>query len=67
MMAGVFARALYLYYAVVFIVLIPAMTYEVLKERWPKIILIICIPAYALLSWSFTKIFKANGGFKRKL
>ena len=65
-MAGVFGRVLSLYYAVAFIVLIPAMTYEVLKERWPKTILVIRIPAYALLSWSFYKTFKATGGFKRK-
>jgi hypothetical protein len=64
-MAGTFRKAFFLYHAVAFVVLIPATTYEVLKERWPKRILVICIPAYALLSWSFYKTFKATGENKR--
>ena len=35
-MAGTFTRAFFLYYAVAFVVLIPATYYEFLKERWPK-------------------------------
>ena len=65
-MAGTFRRVFFLYYAVAFVVLIPATTYEVLKEQWPKTILLICIPAYALLSWSFYKMFKATEEGKRK-
>jgi hypothetical protein len=49
-MAETFTRAFWLFYAVTFIVLIPASIYEVLKEGLPKIILVICIPAYAFLS-----------------
>jgi len=65
-MAGTFRRGFFLYYAVAFVVLIPATTYEILKERWPKTILMICIPAYALLSWSCYKTFRAAGEEKRK-
>ena len=65
-MAGLFARAVFLYYALAFVVLIPATAYEALKERWPKTILVICIPVYALLSWSFYKTFKATKEGKRK-
>jgi hypothetical protein len=65
-MAGTFTRAFYLYYAVAFVVLIPATTYEVLEKRWPKTILVVLYPAYALLSWSFYKMFKAARKEKRK-
>jgi hypothetical protein len=65
-MPGTFRRAFLLYHAVALVVLIPATTYEVLKERWPKTILLFCIPAYAFLSWSFYKTFKTTGKDKRK-
>ena len=65
-MAGTFTRVFYLYYAVAFVVLIPPTTYEVLKEQWPKTILVVLYPAYALLSWSSYKMFKAAGQEKRK-
>jgi hypothetical protein len=65
-MAGSFRRAVYFYYAAAFVILIPATTYEVLKERMPKTILLICLPAYALLSWSFYKMFKTAGRDNRK-
>jgi hypothetical protein len=65
-MAGTFKRAFFLYYAVAFVVLIPATTYEVLKERWPKTILVILYPAYALLAWGCYKLYKAAREGKRK-
>jgi hypothetical protein len=65
-MAGTFTRAFYLYYAVAFVVLIPATYYEFLNERWPKTILVFLYPAYAVLAWSFYKLFKAAGKGKRK-
>jgi hypothetical protein len=40
-MAETFTRAFWLFYAVTFIVQIPASIYEVLKEGLPKIILVI--------------------------
>ena len=65
-MAGAFTKAFFLYYAVAFVVLIPATTYEFLQERWPKTILVILYPAYALLAWGSYKAFKASGKDKRK-
>jgi len=35
-----------------FIALIPAVTYKVIKEGWPKKILFFVIPGYAVLSWA---------------
>jgi hypothetical protein len=51
-------KAYYLYQAVGFVVLVPVMTYEVFKMRIPKVVLLVCIPAYCVLAVGSYQIFK---------
>ncbi|MDP9162083.1 MAG: hypothetical protein M3O09_17890 [Acidobacteriota bacterium] len=51
-------RWLTLYLSVAFIALIPIMSYHVVRENQPKKILLLVIPCYVLLAWSFYAGFK---------
>jgi hypothetical protein len=51
-------KTYYLYQAVGFLVLVPVMTYEVFKMHIPKIVLLVCIPAYCVLAIGCHQIFK---------
>jgi hypothetical protein len=53
-------RWIYLYLSVAFIVGIPFMSYKVITMGAPKTVLLIVIPGYLLLSWSFYSIFKCR-------
>jgi hypothetical protein len=48
-----------LYFSVAFIMLIPIMCYLIVAQGTPKIILLIVIPFYLLMSVGFYKAFKA--------
>jgi hypothetical protein len=50
-------KAYYLYQAVGFVVLVPVMTYEVFKMHIPKIVLLVCIPAYCVLAIGSYQLF----------
>jgi hypothetical protein len=52
-MAFTFSRIRSRYTAIGFLVLVPVMTYYVLKTNEPKIILVILIPLYLVLARSF--------------
>jgi hypothetical protein len=53
-------RWIFLYLSIAFIVGIPAMSYKVITMEAPKTLLLIVIPGYLLLSWSFYSIFKSR-------
>jgi hypothetical protein len=55
---GTIAKAYYLYVAIGFIVLIPVMIREVFVLGIPKIVLLIAIPGYLVLSLGFYQLFK---------
>jgi hypothetical protein len=46
------------YRAIAFVVLIPVMSYSVVKEGLPQTTLLFVIPCYILLAWSFYMVFK---------
>jgi hypothetical protein len=48
-----------LYQTIAFIALIPIMSYHVIAEGQPKKILLICIPAYAVLAYGSYQLYKA--------
>ncbi len=52
-------RGYTLYAAIGFVVLIPVVTYHTVSAGLPKKILLIVIPAYILMPWSFFSVFKA--------
>ncbi len=53
-------RWIYLYLSVAFIVGIPVMSYKMITMGLPKTVLLILIPGYLLLSWSFYSMFKSR-------
>jgi hypothetical protein len=59
-MAGMFNRWIYLYLSAAFIVGIPIMSYKMIAMGIHKTALLIVIPAYLLLSWSFYYMFKSR-------
>lgn len=48
------------YQAIAFVVLIPVSSYYVITEGLPKGILLIVIPGYIFLAWSFYFVFKKS-------
>ena len=53
-------RWIYLYLSVAFIVGILVMSYKMITMGLPKTVLLILIPGYLLLSWSFYSMFKSR-------